>query len=111
MVRKDLRAAPISDFEKDVRNCAETYGSQFRRMCLLKELNTKSFDTYHEEVEVTEDQDRKLLERVAKMDTEFEYEMSSSVEVPSQQENHHIADETTGSTEGGSSASTPTRLY
>ena len=110
VVRKDFQSAPISDFEKDVRNCVETYASQFRRMCLLKELNTKSFDTYHEEVEVTEDQDRTLLERIATMDTEFEYKMSSSVEVPSQQENHHIANETTGSTEGGSSASTPTRL-
>ena len=110
-VRKDPRAVPILNFEKVVRKCAETYASQFRRMCLLKELNTKSFDTYHEEVETTEDRDKKLLERVAKMDTQFEFKMSSSAEILSQCENDHIANETAGSARDGSSTSPPNRLF
>lgn len=110
MARKDLRAVPILDFEKDVRKCAETYASQFRRMCRLKELNTKPCDTSHQDLEITEDQDKKLLERVAEMDTQFEYKMSSSAEAPFQRNDDHIADETAGNAGEGSSTCTSNRL-
>ncbi|KAG0567372.1 hypothetical protein KC19_7G130200 [Ceratodon purpureus] len=113
MVRKELRAISVSDFEKNVHKCAETYASQFRRMCLLKELNCllkKPFDAYHEAVETTEDPDRKLLEHLARMDIEPEFKMPSSVDVPSQHENGQIADETASSAGFGSSTSVPTRL-